>query len=146
MSTDTISEELYTQEELDAIRSEMDRWVQLDAQIKSLEAERKDITLWIADRVKHTAYWQQGTDVMTVTVVRPTTAEVDLEALQELDPKVYELVSSTKTVVDREALNQLIEFGMFGPGKQAAKALTYKSSSPSLRFKARSINAPSDDN
>ena len=130
---------------LDEISKEMERYVQIDRQIKELDKERKDISRWVTDRVKRKAVWQKGDEAFSVTVVRPATAELDLDALRESDRRVYDLVTTTKVLIDRDALAQLIDLGMFAPGTEAAKTLSYKSSSPSLRFKQRALSEGSDD-
>ena len=120
------------------IRNDVERWITLDAQRKEITKELDDITAWIASRIQRKAGWSRGTDYVSVTVVRPETPVVDIELLAELAPGLAELVTTTKTVIDRDALKQMIELGLFDDTMSAHKALTYKPSAPSLRFAVRS--------
>ena len=110
-----------------------ERWAQLCKSHKEIAKEMDDITAWFSSLITRSKSWVEGSTSITVTVVRPQTPQVDVHLLASIAPGLAEIVTETKTVIDRAALKQMIELGLFDTTQDASRALSYKASAPSIR-------------
>lgn len=129
--TETDLEEIEATSE---IQERIARWNDLKAQKDAIEAEMKDITAFMSERIRKRATWNVGDDTYAVSVVRANTKVVDYDLLAITDPELYGMVTKSQVVLDTEAFNKALELGLFANGTPAAKCLSYKPKAPSLRF------------
>ena len=109
------------------------RWGHLVQARKEIAQEMDDITAWFSGLITGKTEWVDGLHHITVTVVRPQTPVLNLDLLAEIAPGLADIVTETKTVIDRDALKQMIELGLFDTTQDASRALSYKQSAPSIR-------------
>lgn len=129
------------------IQERIARWNDIKKQRDAIEAEMKDITNFMAERIRKRAVWSIGDDTYAVSVVRANTKVVDYDLLAVTDPELYGMVTKSQVTLDTESFNKAMELGLFANGTPAAKCLSFKPKAPSLRFgKVTAQEEGADDN
>ena len=127
-------------------QANVERWTHLSKARKEIAQEMDDITAWFSSLITGKMEWVEGPNYVTVTVVRPQTPQLDVDLLAEIAPGLADIVTETKTVIDRDALKQMIELGLFDATQNASRALSYKASAPSVRVSVVEIDEVAEGN
>lgn len=127
-------------------QANVERWTHLSKARKEIAQEMDDITAWFSSLITGKMEWVEGSNYVTVTVVRPQTPQLDVDLLAEIAPGLADIVTETKTVIDRDALKQMIELGLFDATQNASRALSYKASAPSVRVSVVEIDEVAEGN
>ena len=132
-ATQTREPDVFEKAPLADFQANVKRWGHLVQARKEIAQEMDDITAWFSGLITGKTEWVDGLHHITVTVVRPKTPVLNLDLLAEIAPGLADIVTETKTVIDRDALKQMIELGLFDTTQDASRALSYKASAPSIR-------------
>lgn len=90
---------------------EIQRMRTLDAQIKEMEAKKKDIAAWLIGNMPEPIEMEEGDRIVKVQIRQDPYLKVDYEALRAVDPELAEAIS--KPVVDAKLLATRYLEGMF---------------------------------
>lgn len=90
---------------------EIRRMRTLDAQIKEMEAKKKDIASWLIDNMPEPIEMEEGDRIVKVQIRKDPYLKVDYEALRAVDPELADAIS--KPTVDVKLLADRYREGMF---------------------------------